>query len=209
MTDLLCLFVFWAGVFCLFRKNPWSLKERAETGFGKRVMKGSEIKGVLGALKALFLKEPLMREISEVLGYVRNIAILGRSSDISAQLLLEELSDISGILKPVFGEMSRYMSVSDKKSAAGCFAKNTGLKISKGMGEFLAGWDDVKPSEILETVDAYQSLLSGERLTAAKRKSEIISDLVYFPVVINCMLILLDFVYVSFFVEQQEALTLL
>ena len=190
-------------------KDPYDLKKRAEAVFGERVKKGFEKGRIYIRLRRYFFKEAVLRECSECLGYIRNIAVLGRSSDISAQMLLEELSDISDKLSPVFGEMSRHLSVNDKKSAADCFRLGTGIEISSGMGEFLAGWDDIKPSEILETVEAYQSLLRAERQTAIRKRNETISDLVYVPVVINCMLILLDFIYIAFFVRQQEYLSVI
>ena len=82
----------------------------------------------------------------------------------------------------------------------------TGLPI--GIGEILTGWDELPPSEVTKTVDAYISMLREERKTARKKKDELISDLVYFPVVLNCMMVLLNFVNVAFFIEQREALSL-
>jgi len=98
------------------------------------------------------------------------------------------------------------MRMGDKKDALATFSKKTGLPI--GIGEILTGWDELPPSEVTKTVDAYISMLREERKTARKKKDELISDLVYFPVVLNCMMVLLNFVNVAFFIEQREALSL-
>ena len=36
-----------------------------------------------------------------------------------------------------------------------------------------------------------------------------VSDLVYFPVVVNAMAVLMNFIYVAYFLQQKEALNVL
>ena len=43
-------------------------------------------------------------------------------------------------------------------------------------------------------------------ITDIRRQDEIISNLIYIPVVINVILIFIDFLCVSFFIEQREML---
>ena len=207
MFSFICLFVFWIGISLLCLGDTGDLRKRAKLYFEKTERK----KGVLEKLKAMYfsLKSGLTRdavimEISESLGYIRNIAILGRSSEISAQILLYELSDRSDKLKHLFGEMPRYLSTNDKELAARLFEESRIQSVPSGIGELLSYWDDIAPSEVLETVDAYQNILDEIRITAQKRRDEIISDIVYLPVVLNCMIVLLNFVYISFFLEQQN-----
>ena len=205
----LLLIVFWAGVLVLKKDGSYDLKKRAGKTNGRGKEKGVDKRTVSGWLRSGFAKEAVIREISDSLGYVKNIAILGRSSEFSAQILLSELADASVKLKPVYEEMARYLSTGEKENAGRYFVSRTGLDISPGLGELLTGWDDVDPRDILETVDSYLTILREEKITAQKRKNEILSDLIYFPVVINCMLVLIDFLYITFFTGQQDAFTLL
>ena len=46
------------------------------------------------------------------------------------------------------------------------------------------------------------------RYTKIRRRDELISDLVYFPVVLNCVVVLLNFLYVAYFLQQKEILSL-
>ena len=48
-----------------------------------------------------------------------------------------------------------------------------------------------------------------DRLTKQKRRDEMVSDLVYFPVVVNAMAVLMNFIYVAYFLQQKEALNVL
>ena len=203
------LFFFWTGIFLLLSEEPYTLLKRAEALSGKAEEKGRKAFLVLTSkIRAALFRETVEREISDSLGYIRNIAMTGDSS-VSALSLLSDLAGISDKLRPVYLEMERHLSVGDGKKAEECFVSNTGLSISKGLAELIAGWDEADPSEMSETADSYISLLREERITAQKRKNEILSDLIYFPVVVNCMLVLINFIYISFFVSQRELLTLM
>ncbi len=192
----LFLFIFWTGAIMLKpRKNVAGKRRIAKTAFLK--------------LRSFFQGNAAADEISDALGYIRNTAILGRSRGLSAQQLLTELAGISEKLKTVYEEMARHLSMGEKDEAEEVFTSAVSLEISSGIARLLSGWDDIDPEDILETVSVYQSLLREKRITADKRKNEILSDLIYIPVVINCMLVLINFIYISFFIRQQESLFIL
>ncbi len=192
----LFLFIFWTGAIMLKpRKNVAGKCRTAKTAFLK--------------LRSFFQGNVAADEISDALGYIRNTAILGRSRGLSAQQLLTELAGISEKLKTVYEEMARHLSMGEKDEAEEVFTSAVSLEISSGIARLLSGWDDIDPEDILETVGVYQSLLREERITADKRKNEILSDLIYIPVVINCILVLINFIYISFFIQQQESLFIL
>ena len=204
MMPFLLLFVFWAGVAVLLVKDPYDLKKRASdyTGAGiKGVYRG--LVRVRDRLRAGLYRDALIGEVTECLGYIRNIAILGRSQEVSAVELLSQLSALSDRMRPVFEETARYLSLNDRAGAEQCFCTGTGLEISRGLASLLCGWEDTSPSDIVGTVDAYLSVLREEKITAVKKRNEIISDLVFFPVVINCVIVLVDFMYISFFINQR------
>ena len=65
------------------------------------------------------------------------------------------------------------------------------------------------PEDLLNTVEVYRSALREDRLTRQKRRDEMVSDLVYFPVVVNAMAVLMNFIYVAYFIQQRDALNVL
>jgi hypothetical protein len=48
--------------------------------------------------------------------------------------------------------------------------------------------------------------MKAARLTEQKKKDEMISDMVYFPVVVNILVIFVNFIYVAYFLDQKEML---
>ena len=143
------------------------------------------------------------------MSYIRNLVILGRGESMSGELLMEELSDVTKQLSPVFLDMARSLHVNDKERASLALYKAMGDSTSRDVGAFLARWEDIPPKELASSVEAYRSALREKRETALRRRDEVISDLVYFPVIANSMAVLLNFIYVAYFLEQKEALSIL
>ena len=154
-------------------------------------------------------REAMQRDLAEGLSYIKNLVVIGRGENMSAQLLLEELSELSKDLGPVFLSMARCVQLFDKETAAQQLYEVLPFSYAKDIGEFLAGWEDVPPSDLLNTVEVYRSALREDRLTRQKRRDEMISDLVYFPVVVNAMAVLMNFIYVAYFIQQRDALSIL
>ena len=154
-------------------------------------------------------REAMQRDLAESLSYIKNLVVIGRGENMSAQLLLEELSELSKDLGPVFLSMARCVQLFDKETAAQQLFEALPFSYAKDIGEFLAGWEDVPPSDLLNTVEVYRSTLREDRLTRQKRRDEMVSDLVYFPVVVNAMAVLLNFIYVAYFIQQRDALSIL
>ena len=154
-------------------------------------------------------REAMQRDLAESLSYIKNLVVIGRGENMSAQFLLEELSELSKDLGPVFLSMARCVQLFDKQTAAQQLYDALPFSYAKDIGEFLAGWEDVPPADLLNTVEVYRSALREDRLTKQKRRDEMISDLVYFPVVVNAMAVLMNFIYVAYFLQQREALSVL
>ena len=154
-------------------------------------------------------REAMQRDLAESLSYIKNLVVIGRGANMSAQLLLEELSELSKDLGPVFLSMARCVQLFDKQTAAQQLYDALPFSYAKDIGEFLAGWEDVPPADLLNTVEVYRSALREDRLTKQKRRDEMVSDLVYFPVVVNAMAVLMNFIYVAYFLQQKEALNVL
>ena len=154
-------------------------------------------------------QEAMQRDLAESLSYVKNLVVIGRGENMSAQLLLEELSELSKDLGPVFLSMARCIQLFDKETAAQQLFEALPFSYAKDIGEFLAGWEDVPPGDLLNTVEVYRSALREDRLTKQKRRDEMVSDLVYFPVVVNAMAVLMNFIYVAYFLQQKDALSIL
>ena len=154
--------------------------------------------------KLLKRNSAMEKELLQALSYVRNNVILGRGKGISSEVLMEELADVTSILKPAFQDMGHFLHICDKEKAQNVLYGYFGTGFSKDLGRFLAEWEEIPSEELLGTIEIYMDSLREDNLEKKQRRDEVVSDLIYFPVVINAMLVLLDFVYVAFLIEQQN-----
>ena len=107
-------------------------------------------------------------------------------------------------------QLDTFIVVADSGSfnkAAEALYDALGESSARDIGSFLASWEDIPPEELIQSIDLYRSGLIEARLTKQRKRDEIISDLVYFPVVLNCMVVLLNFLYVAYFLQQKELLS--
>ena len=205
------LILFFLGIILLFIPSKVELKDRIQSLFGTDNANEKETTFSRKAkiVRAKYYKRKYEADLAECLAYIKNNVVLGRGNSISSEVLLSELAEFSKYLDKVFLKMAGYMHVNDKSAAAKCLGNVVGGKYAEDIGRFLAGWDDIPPSELLGTVTAYQDTLRSAMATEQKKRDEVISDLIYLPVVIECMGILLNFVYVGLFLQQREALAIL
>ena len=202
------LIAFWIGIFIMFFKPDRTISFNSDSltddlrkkALGLKVVKGYK------KLQSDRKKAKLMKELTDGLSYLKNITILGRGESISAELMLEELSDFSPGLAKTYLSMARSLSLNEKSFAMEALYEVTGNEYARDIGAFLASWEDIPQGELLSSIEAYINVIREEQVTKQKSKDEFISDLVYFPVVINCMLVLLNFIYVSYFIEQEDML---
>ena len=163
-----------------------------------------DIKDIKNRIKLSYRNDAMQRELINALAFIRNIVILGRGSSMSGEFLMEELAENSEILRPAFQDMGHYLHFWDKEKAAGVLYSYMHTGVSKDLGRFLAGWEDIPPAELLRTLEIYMDSLREENSTKRQKREEILSDLVYFPVVLNAMVVLLDFLYVAFILQQHD-----
>jgi len=88
------------------------------------------------------------------------------------------------------------------------FSAKVGTPISGDFARLLVQWDDIDPRELLETLLSHQKNIKEVRITTQKRRDEMISDLIYLPAVLNVMLIFINFIYVAYFIDQRDLLTM-
>lgn len=210
-VNFILLAAFWAGAGMALSPSRRSIRSGAAL-LARRAGACAKKSVAYGGLKSLLAgrkRDAMQRDLSESLSYIQNLVAVGRGGRMSAQLLLEELSELSGDLGAVFLSMARCVQVYDRERAAALLSEALPVSCAKGIGELLAGWEDIAPEDLLSTVEAYRSALREDRATRQKRRDEAISDIVYFPVVLNAMAVLMNFIYIAYFLQQKEALSVI
>ncbi len=102
--------------------------------------------------------------------------------------------------------MLKLLRINQTKEAAALFSQRVGTTAGRDFASLLLQWDRLEPSQLLETLHSYEKNMKAIRLTEQKRRDEIISDMIYFPVVVNILAIFINFIYVAYFIDQKELL---
>jgi hypothetical protein len=144
------------------------------------------------------------REIFEAIGAARNIIASSDGTQIPADALFEQFARTEGDLAPAFRKALDLLRVNRKDEMARRFAAEVGTPMAADFIRILARWDDVSPEKLSSTLLSYQSAIKEARTTALKRRNEMYSDLVYFPAVLNVLVVLMNFIFVSYYIEQRD-----
>lgn len=207
----ICLLGF-SGVIILLKE-----KQRRKLGFARRWR--TKIEGVdyksIPVLKIYFNALERNRlehaevEIFEAISFMRNLIAIGEEGSLSSDTLIEQLILHRGDLSPIYSGTLNLLRQNRREDAINYFSESVGTKNSKDFARLLIQWDSIEPKQLHETLLSHQKNIREDRITNQKRRDEIISDLIYLPVVINIMLIFINFIYVGYFIDQKEMLTML
>lgn len=153
-------------------------------------------------------QEKMDGEIYEDISFLRNLTIMGPGRNAGTDYIIEQLSEHRGRLQTIYGRMLHLLRQNQKGEAVQYFSTKVGTPISGDFARLLVQWDDIDPQELMETLLSHQKNIKEVRITRQKRRDEMISDLVYLPVVLNVILIFLNFIYVAYFIDQRDLLTM-
>jgi hypothetical protein len=149
-------------------------------------------------------KEQVQREIYSALSILRNHA---SAESVTTDYLLEYFSQAEGTLRETYAGTLRLLRTGRPEEAAEYFSAAAGIPFARDFIMIIIGWDAIYPGKQKQTIVAFQNALKETRTTELMRKNEVLSDLVYLPVVISVLIIFVNFIYVAYFAEQQALLS--
>jgi hypothetical protein len=150
--------------------------------------------------------EKMDREIFEGITFLRNLASIEKGRNTGADYVIQKLSEQQGLLQPAYINMLSLLHLNKKVEALENFYLNIETPFSKDYARLLIQWDEIPPSDLSETLLSYEKSMKEARITNQRRRDEIISELIYFPVVLNVLIIFVNFIYVAYFIQQKEML---
>jgi hypothetical protein len=181
-----------------------ALFDRGRDG-AQRVRKSLRRK--IRSLHELLQKDRKDREIYEAISFLRNVTAVGMSGSMSADLALQRLSENKGVLQPVYAKTLGLLRMNKREEAAKRFGEAVGNGLGLDFIRVVLQWDDIDPRELTASLISYQKSLKEMRVTARKKRDELLSDLIYIPVIVNILLIFLNFIFVAYFAEQRDMLS--
>lgn len=190
---------------------------RPSSGKGKRLYgpfafraldmaKGLAAASPLGGIKKKLRREATDREIFEAISFLRNLIAADKGGVVSADTLLEHLASKEGALSHEFAKSLSLLRVNKKDEMIRYFSEAGDTPMSRDFIRMIVGWDNVSPDKLSGTLLSYQNTMKELRTTELKRRNEVLSDLVFFPVIANVMLVFMNFIYIVYFIGQQDML---
>lgn len=160
----------------------------------------------LSLMRRRILREATDREICEAISFLRNLIAADRGGRVSADSLLEQLAERDGPLRPAFTKALSLLRVDRKDEMIRYFSEAGGTTMSRDFIRMIVGWDNVSPDKLSSTLLSYQNTMKEIRTTELKRRNEMLSDLVFFPVVANVLAVFMNFIFIAYFIGQQDML---
>jgi|GEM_PF-1359523 len=148
-------------------------------------------------------------EIYEAMAFLKNSIVLSINHPIGSDLIIEQLAGYGELLKPTYFKMLNLLRLNRREEAIDLFGREAGTRVSRDFGRLLIQLDEISPRELEETLLSYQKNIREVKATRQKLQDEMMSDLLYLPVVINVLMIFVNFIYVAYFIEQKELFGLL
>ena len=181
------------------------------SGLREALAKASAIAGKkLSRFKTARQSEFVQRDIYSALSVLRNHASAGFQNEgeigayVTTDYLLEQFSASDSPLQEAYIGALRLLRTGRKNEAAEYFTAAAGVPFARDFILLVLDWDAVPPGKLKKTVAAYQTALKEVRTTELMRKNEVLSDLVYMPVIMGVLVIFANFIYVAYFAEQQS-----
>lgn len=211
---------FYAITLSLFSMGIYFILYKEKTYFKRGLIRDLEAKAQkskirynlnckMGAWQKKRRNQMADKEIYEGISFLRNIISIDRGKQVSTDFIIEQLSQREGALQSIYIKMLSLLRVNKKKEAQRTMADSLETPIGKEFAGLLLRWDEINPLELSEILLSHQKSIKEIRMTEQRRKDEIISDFLYFPVVFNVILIFINFIYVGYFINQKEVLQLL
>lgn len=209
---VICVFSMAAGLYMIFSKNVRGLKA-VNVGMFKNELRNTKIVSELNGKRALWKKQRenkiIDKEVYEAISFLRNIISIERGKQMGTDFIIEQLSEREGLLQNTYIKMLSFLRINKKNEAQKIMADRFETAIGKEFASLLIKWDEINPGELSEILMSHQKSIKEIRITQQRRRDEAVSDLLYFPVIINVVLIFINFIYVGYFINQKEILQML
>lgn len=208
----LTIALFSSGIYLILYKEKSYFKRGLVRTFEQEIKNSQlrlQLKSKLGAWNKKRKNLLADKEIYEGISFLRNIISLDRGKQVSTDFIIDQLSQREGILQNIYIKMLGLLRVNKKTEAQRIMSDGLETPIGKEFAGLLLQWDEINPLELSEILLSHQKSIKEIRMTQQRRKDEIISDLLYFPVIINVVFIFINFIYVGYFINQKEVLEML
>lgn len=148
-------------------------------------------------------------EIYRAISQLKNIALTRKDAPPGSDFVLEQLNKFTNIIRPVFNKTIALWSMGEKDEARNYLEQAIDTKEATELANILRKLDDLEPYELRNQLTLLQESIKKERETRKIQTNENISNLVYLIVITTCVIIMVNFVIVVYYIETINQLKFL
>lgn len=150
-------------------------------------------------------REQVDKEVYEAMAFIGNFTA-ATGGNVGSQFILEQLSHRESPLRQTYIKTLGLVRLNKMKDAEQEMLQKADTEAGHALTSLLLNWDKMKPEELTEILETRRKSIREICITKRKRREELLSDIVYLPVVANVFLIFINFIYVGYFMQQKELL---
>ena len=154
-------------------------------------------------------REEKNQELLVAMSFLRNLIVQSRGNPLGADYIIEYLAESAKITKPAYQKLLNNLRLHRKDAAIAAFVAEIDTEIGKDVASLLVGIDAMDPRELREAISARQNHIREIRHTNNKKRDELVSDLIYLPIILTMILVLLNFIVVAYWIDAKEVFSFL
>lgn len=147
------------------------------------------------------------RELFNSCIVLKNLALIHRDLPMSTDFILEQLMESSKSLKTVYADILSAYRLGQGEEAFRILPARIPLTSAKNFSALLAGIDKINPAELTIQMNAFEQILTAERMTKGMNRAERKSLITTLAATATIFAVLLNFTVVVVFMDTLKALS--
>lgn len=136
-------------------------------------------------------------ELAALIVQLKNLIAAQKNVSWNGDYTIETLMKFSDVTKPIFSQMLIYYRNGYKTRAFEYLDKASGTRVGRDFAAILSKLDEMNPSELNTQLLMLQDGVRDERETRQIKKQELLENLFFMVIMLVCMAIILNFVYIA------------
>lgn len=141
------------------------------------------------------------QELYMAISQLKNTFLIKKDQPPSSDMILEQVAKTTVKTRKIFNQMLRLWMVGERKMAVEYFEIEIGTKEAVNLGQVFLKLDELNPVEMTKQLEAYQEIYRMEKETKKMKLNEHKSNILFMLVVGSCLMIIVNFLAVAFFID--------
>lgn len=148
-------------------------------------------------------------EISRMITVLKNLIITCKDKPLSAEFIINNLIKFSSFTKPILTKFLSLYRLNRIEEAYSYFVSEIGVKVGREFASLLTKLDEIEPVNLIQQLKLHQEAIRDSYMTERIKRDKLISDLSFIPIIALIFLILLNFVFITFFIDSINSFNIL